>query len=747
MVPSATQTRRNAFLLAVPWLILVGGILLSLWQWHAASQHARDKVRTEFEFHMDRLVDTVENRILANEQVLRGVVGLFDASDDVDRGEFRAFVAALHLGERFPGIQGVGFALAISPGQKAAHVAKVRREGFADYDLRPPGKRETYTSIIYLEPFDWRNRRAFGYDMYSEPVRQKAMARARDTGHAALSGKVKLVQETDQDAQAGVLLYVPVYRGPGRSDADRSSGTNLLGWAYSPLRMKDLMDSLLQREHPELAGSVAIAIHDGATADEASLLYDSAPAAAGFPDGLRSTRRVELAGQAWTVTARSLPGFGHAEIAAAERSALSASLAISLLIALLASTMIRGQARVSRTLEQLTEANRAIEANQKELQSIYDTSSVAIFFVDQEGVIVHANRRMAEMFGMPMEALLGSEYVSLIHPEERQIGRQTMLALMNSTIPSIDLERHYWRADRTEFWGHLTGRRHFDADGKQIGLVGVIADVSERKAADAELERHRSHLEELVFSRTAELATARDAAEAASRAKSVFLANMSHELRTPMNGIMGMTSLALRRAADPKLVDYLTKSLAAAQHLLGVINDILDISKIEADRMTLEDEEFSLVQAIDETMQMQEAPAHAKGLKLSVEVDPETPDALRGDAFRLKQILLNFVGNAIKFSDHGEILLRARAVEQDGSSALLRIEVVDPGIGLSQEEQAKLFQAFSQADGSITRKYGGSGLGLAISRRIARLMGGDVGVESQPGCGSTFWVAVRLRRA
>ncbi len=747
MVPADSPTRRNALLQAVPWLILVSGILLSLGQWQVASQHARDKVRTEFEFHADRLVDSLENRILANEQVLRGVVGLFDASDDVDRTEFRAFVAALHLNERFPGIQGVGFALAVSPGQKAVHVADVRRQGFPDYDLRPPGHRETYTAIIYLEPFDWRNRRAFGYDMYSEPVRQKAMARARDSGHAALSGKVKLVQETEQDAQAGVLLYVPVYRSAGRAGADRSPGARLLGWAYSPLRMKDMMDSLLHREHPELAGRVAIAIHDGVAADEASLLYDSVPAAADVPDGLRATRRIELAGQTWTLKARALPGFGQAEIAAAERTALSASLAISLLIALLASTMIRGQARISRTLQQLTAANREIEANQKELQSIYDTSTVAIFFVDQKGVIVHANRRMAEMFGATPEALVGSEYVSLIHPEERQIGRQTMLALMNSTIPSIDLERHYWRADRTEFWGHLTGRRHHDADGRQIGLVGVIADISERKAADAELERHRSHLEELVFSRTAELAAARDAAEAASRAKSVFLANMSHELRTPMNGIMGMTSLALRRAADPKLVDYLNKSLAAAQHLLGVINDILDISKIEADRMTLEDEEFSLVQVIDETVQMQEAPAHAKGLKLSADIDPEAPDALCGDAFRLKQILLNFVGNAIKFSERGEIALRARAVEQDGSSTLLRIEVVDQGIGLSLEEQARLFQAFSQADGSITRRYGGSGLGLAISRRIARLMGGDVGVESQPGCGSTFWVAVRLRRA
>jgi PAS domain S-box-containing protein len=286
-----------------------------------------------------------------------------------------------------------------------------------------------------------------------------------------------------------------------------------------------------------------------------------------------------------------------------------------------------------------------------------------------------------------------------------------------------------------------------DAHDIIIGYLLIGTDNTARKQLADELAQHRHHLEDLVFSRTAELAESRDAAEAASRAKSMFLANMSHELRTPMNGIMGMTDLALRRATDPTQIDWLTKGAQASRHLLAIISDILDISRIEAGQLALEEKNFSLARAVDESVRMLEAQALAKGLQLSLHINPTTPDQLCGDALRLKQILLNFVGNAIKFSDHGRVEISVRATEDDGHSLLLHIEVSDQGIGLSAEEQSRLFQVFSQVDESSTRKYGGSGLGLAICRRLAKLMGGDVGVTSQPGVGSTFWMTAHLKRA
>ena len=266
-----------------------------------------------------------------------------------------------------------------------------------------------------------------------------------------------------------------------------------------------------------------------------------------------------------------------------------------------------------------------------------------------------------------------------------------------------------------------------------------------RMQAEVELEQHRHHLENLVQTRTYELAQARDAAEAASRAKSAFLANMSHEIRTPMNAIIGLNQMLQKEISAPKPLAQLVKSGEAAHHLMQIINDILDMSKIEEGKFTLEEHDFSLSRTIEQTISMLNENASGKGLRLISEIDPAVPAQLHGDAMRLEQILLNFVSNAIKFSEHGKITIRAKVIESQAQDVLLHIEVEDQGIGLTPEQQAKLFQAFTQADDSTTRKYGGTGLGLAICKHLAKMMGGDVGLNSTYGQGSTFWFTARLR--
>ncbi len=297
------------------------------------------------------------------------------------------------------------------------------------------------------------------------------------------------------------------------------------------------------------------------------------------------------------------------------------------------------------------------------------------------------------------------------------------------------------------FWVELRciGRVE-EADGTYI--AGTFQDISERKTIQQELEQHRGHLEALVAQRTAELIAARERAEDANRTKSTFLANMSHEIRTPMNAIIGLTHLLRNSATEPKQIEQLAKVSDAARHLLGIINDILDISKIEAGKMTIEISDFRLDRVLANVLDLIRENATSKGIALTSEVDPALPWVVRGDPLRLGQVLLNFAGNAVKFTDQGVISLTARLLEQKDRLLRVRFEVCDTGIGMNPDQIARLFQAFEQADTSTTRKYGGTGLGLAISKRLISLMGGDegsdIGVDSEPGRGSRFWCDLPL---
>ena len=415
--------------------------------------------------------------------------------------------------------------------------------------------------------------------------------------------------------------------------------------------------------------------------------------------------------------------------------------------------LLIGVLGIARNITAARAAETALRESEALRRAILDSVSSHIAVLDRSGVIVAANRPWHQFAVENGPDPDRSEQLTGVGVNYLEVLRASSGDRSDGAAEAFDGIRDVlegrMQSFAMEYPCHSPGCNRWFAmtvtplEGAGHGVVIAHTDISERRQLAEDLDRHRGHLEELVQSRTAELAAAKLQAETANRAKSAFLANMSHEIRTPMNAILGLTHLLGRDLADPLLRERLTKIESAGNHLLSVLNDILDISKIEAGKLTLESVDFNPVTLFDQIRSFINERLETKGLAYRSDVGT-LPAALSGDATRLRQALLNYLTNAIKFTEQGEIALRASVVTQSDTDLLARFEVTDTGIGIAPDQIDKLFVAFEQADSSTTRRYEGTGLGLAITRRLVTLMGGQCGVTSAPGLGSTFWLTVRL---
>ncbi len=386
-------------------------------------------------------------------------------------------------------------------------------------------------------------------------------------------------------------------------------------------------------------------------------------------------------------------------------------------------------------------ARKQVEADQKQLdqrlrdqqfytRSLIESNIDALMTTNPSGIITDVNKQMEALTGCTRDELIGAPFKSYFtDPELAEAGIKRVLSEKKVT----DYELTARARDGKETVVSYNATTFYDRDRRLQGVFAAARDVTERK-----------RLDQILQEKNVELESARSAAEKANLAKSDFLARMSHEIRTPMNAIIGMADLLWETSLASEQREYVRIFRKAGSQLLDLINDILDLSKVESGHLVLESIDFDLGEVLDKTLEMMAIRAHEKGLELALRIAPEIPTALVGDPARLRQVLINLIGNAIKFTEQGEVIVRVERDPEDAAAGALRFAVCDTGIGVPEETRELIFAPYAQVDTSTTRKFGGSGLGLAISREVVELMQGRIWAESSIGAGSTFYFTARF---
>lgn len=475
----------------LPWVILAAGVVLSWIQYQAVEARKQAIEATRFGTLANEVALALERRIQSNTDLLRGVAGLFAASQFVDRQEFKTYVDSLTLRRHYPGIQGIGFSQWLAAGELGEHVQAIRREGFPDYVIRPEVERTHYSAIVYLEPFDWRNQRAFGYDMFSDTTRQQAMRAAVEKNDVSVSGKVTLLQETDQDTQAGFLIYLPVYENGTPLTTSEQRWRALKGWTYSPIRAKDLIRSFMDREFMDLQNQMSLRLYASDQPLAHAMLFEHLPRPDTPPPSLQVTRTIDVDGAKWLM---QLAWWGGPPVIEDNENAITVFWGgglLSVTMAMLAWLVLRHQRDIAHALQNTLRTNVLLAEKQASLRlagTVMNASPLGIFVTDEDRKIISVNPAFTQITGWQAEAVQGQEPPGLQDAAFRQ-------ELWDTVAREGEWEGDFnsRRADGAPYPQRLAITRVTDDDDKTLHYVGLFSDITEQREAEKHIRRLAHH--------------------------------------------------------------------------------------------------------------------------------------------------------------------------------------------------------------------------------------------------------------
>ncbi len=717
--------KRSAILTYIPVVVLAAGLFFGLSLFSLLHHHFQETVDNKFKAAVNSHVQFIEYGITPYLESLYSIRAGFDASSFIDREEFHKLVS--RLTSQYPGIIALEWVPKVSRSERILfeeQIASQMQTDFTFVEHNDQGKittaqqRDWYYPIVYVEPLN-PNLNVLGFDLGSHPQCLKSMLKSVNINAPTASPRVQLFQtnKTNYD----FIVSLPVFKQNSALATPAQRQNSLKGFALAVINVGQMIEAILSR-HAGMSG-LNIQFLNTDLLPDGQLLYLHTPRFASHnthnSDGqyhYQTDATMQFADQKWKIIATSADAELYPEW---NPSNLHLPIAIFILSAVLAFYLRRAGLREIERNEMLAYQT-----------ALLDAIPNPIFVFNEYQKFSSCNQAYEQFFNIRREDYLGKTLADLDYysSDTKQAFATADLAMQNqkdSVHEGISISNQAAQKVDISYW-----RTAFTlGDGRPAGIIGILIDISELKQAHeaAEIAQH--------------------IAEEANQSKSDFLANMSHEIRTPMNAVIGMSYLALQTELDRKQRNYIEKVHRSAEALLGIINDILDFSKIEAGKLDMEKIDFRFEDVLENLASLLGLKAEESGLELLFDIAPDMPMALKGDPLRLGQVLINLGNNAVKFTEQGEVVLSTRVLESSAEQIKIQFSVRDTGIGMSEKQQKKLFQSFMQADGSTTRKFGGTGLGLVICKKLTKMMGGEIWVESAQGKGTTFSFSAVFEKA